>query len=468
MNSNTIDLNQKKQITSSSLINNEQHGYQPKTLQQNDHRRYAYLPTFPTESIRLNDSLLLANVPGAYFFPTYILVIYLLDDFLVTRLEPHEINRRQQGVYISNVLMSTEKYDSSNGFTFSEQDTEELATRLHIHKSIITFNVNQLRRICFFLLTLYESFRRTVLCKKDIALKEPILDSKQMALLLEFYLQIDVDLFYMKTCSFRGAEPRSKSEGLFCGNDEPQARYTFRPCGDLFCLCCHPIHNYNKIQTWPVIDFASSSMHQFLNRYTTYLNCPVTCTTSNLIYGMTCPCGHYDYVDSTAETLTDALASRCSVVLRSFLDCNPIYWCFIPVLWNEALAENSIHTRGTSDTDLLLLQVLTSTAVGNRRLANYLNCVPLPPAAYVFSNQQLPYFTLDLYKVAIIAVLPDKRSIILRYIIETLFIIHAETKLNMICPIGIDVEKRYGRVYDLVWCANLKQPPMSTTTKSIQ
>ncbi|CAF4326665.1 unnamed protein product, partial [Rotaria magnacalcarata] len=28
----------------------------------------------------------------------------------------------------------------------------------------------------------------------------------------------------------------------------------------------------------------------------------------NLIYAMTCPCGHYDYVDSTAETLTDALA----------------------------------------------------------------------------------------------------------------------------------------------------------------
>ncbi|CAF5222699.1 unnamed protein product [Rotaria magnacalcarata] len=70
MNSNTIDLNRKKQITSSSsFINNEQHGYQPTTLQQNDHGRYAYLPTFPTESIHLNDYLLLANVPGAYFFP---------------------------------------------------------------------------------------------------------------------------------------------------------------------------------------------------------------------------------------------------------------------------------------------------------------------------------------------------------------------------------------------------------------
>ncbi|CAF4968592.1 unnamed protein product, partial [Rotaria magnacalcarata] len=77
------------------------------------------------------------------------------------------------------------------------------------------------------------------------------------------------------------------------------------------------------------------------------------------------------------------------VALRSFLDCNPIYWCFIPVLWSEALAENSVHTRGTSDTELLLLQVLTSTAVGNRRLANYLDCVPLSPAAYVFSNQQV-------------------------------------------------------------------------------
>ncbi|CAF5072934.1 unnamed protein product, partial [Rotaria socialis] len=38
----------------------------------------------------------------------------------------------------------------------------------------------------------------------------------------------------------------------------------------------------------------------------------------------------------------------------------------------------------------------------------------------------------------IIAVLPTDESIILRYLIETLFIIHGETKLNMICPIGID------------------------------
>ena len=54
---------------------------------------------------------------------------------------------------------------------------------------------------------------------------------------------------------------------------------------------------------------------------------------------------------------------------------------------------------------------------------------------------------------------------ILRYILQTFFVIHAETKLNMICPIGVDPEKRYGRPYNLVWCNGLK-PPAMTTTKS--
>ena len=54
--------------------------------------------------------------------------------------------------------------------------------------------------------------------------------------------------------------------------------------------------------------------------------------------------------------------------------------------------------------------------------------------------------------------MPDDRSIILRYIIETLFVVHAETKLNMICLIGGDPEKRFGRAYNLVWCDNLNRP----------
>jgi len=60
---------------------------------------------------------------------------------------------------------------------------------------------------------------------------------------------------------------------------------------------------------------------------------------------------------------------------------------------------------------------------------------------------------------------PDDCSKILRYIIETFFIIHGETKLNMICPIGGDAERLYGPVYRHLWCANLIRP-RSTTAMS--
>lgn len=88
--------------------------------------------------------------------------------------------------------MLMENYDYSNGgFSLSQQDAEELAARLHIGLSIITFNADQLRGICYYLLILHESFRRNVLEKRDSALQEPTLNSKQMAIALEFYLQID-------------------------------------------------------------------------------------------------------------------------------------------------------------------------------------------------------------------------------------------------------------------------------------
>ncbi len=54
--------------------------------------------------------------------------------------------------------------------------------------------------------------------------------------------------------------------------------------------------------------------------------------------------------------------------------------------------------------------------------------------------------------------MPDDSSVILRYIIETMFIIHGETKLNMICPIGGGPKQRFGRAYNLVWCYDLNRP----------
>jgi hypothetical protein len=196
--------------------------------------------------------------------------------------------------------MNNYNYSDNDGFSLSEQDAEELATRLQVGKSIITFNATKLRGNCSTLLTFHESFRRNILLINDFALSKPTLNSKQMAMALEFYLQIDgksslcinslmhtyiflylsVDMFYMKTCSFRGAEPllsNNIEQGLFCGKDEPQERYLMHPCSNLFCPCCNPRNNSKKSQSWPVVDFISSSKHQFVNGYITYLNCSAVC-----------------------------------------------------------------------------------------------------------------------------------------------------------------------------------------------
>ena len=58
---------------------------------------------------------------------------------------------------------------------------------------------------------------------------------------------------------------------------------------------------------------------------------------------------------------------------------------------------------------------------------------------------------------------PTDESIVLRYLIETLFIVHAETKLNMICPIGLDPKVRYGLPYDLQWKSHMPRPTLRST-----
>lgn len=121
-------------------------------------------------------------------------------------------------------------------------------------------------------------------------------------------------------------------------------------------------------------------------------------------------------------------SARCPVALRSFLDCNPIYWCFIPQQLHDAISENIRYLRGagrektSNTTDPELVNMVLMGAIDNERAARYQEHVPIPPAAYAFSyrqrqNQrlffekfvsssihQLPYSSLDLYQVTIIAV----------------------------------------------------------------
>ena len=79
----------------------------------------------------------------------------------------------------------------------------------------------------------------------------------------------------MKTCSFRGAQPRSLVEGIFCNQNEPEIKYRMRRCSDMPCASCFPRYQWEKTQPWLIIDFDASSSHRFINGYTTYLNCPV-------------------------------------------------------------------------------------------------------------------------------------------------------------------------------------------------
>ena len=94
-------------------------------------------------------------------------------------------------------------------------------------------------------------------------------------------------------------------------------------------------------------------------------------------------------------------SARCPVALRSFLDCNPNYGCFIPISWHDAADEDLTHfrsrrtlsssssnkTAATAASDLELSNIVAMGTNENQRVARYLKHVPLSPAAYMFSYQ---------------------------------------------------------------------------------
>ncbi|CAF4328186.1 unnamed protein product [Rotaria sordida] len=63
------------------------------------------------------------------------------------------------------------------------------------------------------------------------------IDEKEYPLALKFFLQFDVKIFYMKTCSFRYIRPRTLNEGRFCIR-EPGARYELAASGN--CALYYP------------------------------------------------------------------------------------------------------------------------------------------------------------------------------------------------------------------------------------
>lgn len=118
-----------------------------------------------------------------------------------------------------------------------------------------------------------------------------LIHESEYPLALEFFLQFDgrphrtmglftltrvprrcplVNLFYLKTCSFRFARPRTMSEGLFCAQ-EPEARYELTACGN--CGLCYPQYDRSHRTNKSVVEFSEAHQHTFLNGYRAILNC---------------------------------------------------------------------------------------------------------------------------------------------------------------------------------------------------
>ena len=115
-------------------------------------------------------------------------------------------------------------------------------------------------------------------------------------------------------------------------------------------------------------------------------------------------------------------AARCPLALRTFLDGNPQYWCFIPRPCNETMLNNFNCLGEPRERPSEMDHLVRNGVIEDRRLVHYLERVPLPPTGFMFSYQDrqqqrfffrrlistgqdhIPYVSLDLYKVAIIAV----------------------------------------------------------------
>jgi hypothetical protein len=162
-----------------------------------------------------------------------------------------------------------EKYDLFFG---------QLIDRLKIDQSILDYNYTRMNDYLQRLIA-HQSHINYVRLHE----LKPI-DDNEYPMALEFYLQFDRKrygcirsrcqlclgyLFYMKTCSFRFARPRSLHEGVFC-SQEPEARYELEACGN--CGLCYPHYDRTHRST-PLVKFNQSHRHTFVNGYEAILNC---------------------------------------------------------------------------------------------------------------------------------------------------------------------------------------------------
>ena len=140
----------------------------------------------------------------------------------------------------------------------------DLLERLKVDITLLDYNYTRLNK--YMKMLTYDQVRVFNLRPHEIQ----SIDEKEYPLALEFYLQFDVNMFYMKTCSFRFARPRTMNEGLFCVQ-EPEARYELTACGN--CGLCYPRYDRKHRSRRSIVAFSQTHKHTFVNGYEAILNC---------------------------------------------------------------------------------------------------------------------------------------------------------------------------------------------------
>ena len=374
-----------------------------------------------------------------------------------------------------------------------------LMKRLKVNLSIVDYNLLRLRSF------ILDEYRNIFPENQDNM--NLVLDYDEMAIALEYYLQMDVDRFHMKTYSFDNRESYSSQQSLFYNDNNNKIDYTLQPCQQVHCHLCQTLSSSSSV---PTIHFNSYDIHRFFNSYEAILNYSATCRTKNIIYVLTCPCGEYEFIGSTKETVEDVIfyyriqtncfiheyltglnspsyatspssiptavltstsssslifsstvdsllyihAVQCPALLEIFLQNNPQYNCFIPMLLEHA-TENNLFTDTDDSSSLSFITSSTThrstTSEGqdcsiNDDIEKCLANLPKPSKDAVFTQnqrQQQRYFfqqylsnhkfflnSFDLYHVTLLTVFPEFVSCHVRRIIQALLILHAEPKLN--------------------------------------
>jgi hypothetical protein len=177
---------------------------------------------------------------------------------------------------------------------YFKMNYQYLMARLNVGWTILDYNYTRLE----YCLKLFADERIHRLQKTPYEVR--LLDEEK-SIAMEFFLQMDVDLFYMKTFSDRNIQPSSMNKGLFC-MIEPELRFVMKPCGHQKCGVCTLTDHITR-RTQPSVDFETNGMYHFLNGYETILNAPVICNTLGIIYVLKCPCGEYEYVGESGYSL---------------------------------------------------------------------------------------------------------------------------------------------------------------------